>query len=129
SLVICPRSRRHAIVVPNGSALSAFCVSPYADHRALHSFPTRRSSDLSLWRTRFESDPGVVGRTVRLGAADATIVGVMPEGFGHRSEEHTSELQSRENLVCRLLLEKKKMSCDPRHHWASGVSVLPRACD
>src|SRR5436309_12520271 len=28
--------------------------------------------------------------------------------FGPRSEEHTSELQSRENLVCRLLLEKKK---------------------
>src|SRR5947209_17023511 len=26
----------------------------------------------------------------------------------HRSEEHTSELQSRQNLVCRLLLEKKK---------------------
>src|SRR5690606_2615576 len=29
-------------------------------------------------------------------------------GDHHRSEEHTSELQSRENLVCRLLLEKKK---------------------
>src|SRR5690606_31041236 len=29
---------------------------------------------------------------------------------GYRSEEHTSELQSRENLVCRLLLEKKKKS-------------------
>src|SRR5690606_40262710 len=29
---------------------------------------------------------------------------------GRRSEEHTSELQSRENLVCRLLLEKKKTS-------------------
>src|SRR5690625_6864136 len=28
--------------------------------------------------------------------------------FGHRSEEHTSELQSRGHLVCRLLLEKKK---------------------
>src|SRR5690606_42018538 len=28
---------------------------------------------------------------------------------GNRSEEHTSELQSRENLVCRLLLEKKKL--------------------
>src|SRR5690606_40442661 len=28
-----------------------------------------------------------------------------------RSEEHTSELQSRENLVCRLLLEKKKKRC------------------
>src|SRR5690606_41952283 len=31
---------------------------------------------------------------------------------GKRSEEHTSELQSRENLVCRLLLEKKK-NCQP----------------
>src|SRR5207302_10364107 len=31
-----------------------------------------------------------------------------------RSEEHTSELQSRENLVCRLLLEKKKLSTDKR---------------
>src|SRR5690606_41795007 len=30
------------------------------------------------------------------------------EGRQQRSEEHTSELQSRENLVCRLLLEKKK---------------------
>src|SRR5690606_40751986 len=29
-------------------------------------------------------------------------------GTSERSEEHTSELQSRENLVCRLLLEKKK---------------------
>src|SRR3712207_7801616 len=29
---------------------------------------------------------------------------------GHRSEEHTSELQSRQYLVCRLLLEKKKLS-------------------
>src|SRR5215475_12300733 len=37
--------------------------------------------------------------------------GVMRELHWHataRSEEHTSELQSRENLVCRLLLEKKK---------------------
>src|SRR5690606_39873195 len=31
----------------------------------------------------------------------------VPGGCGTRSEEHTSELQSRENLVCRLLLEKK----------------------
>src|SRR2546421_4027441 len=30
------------------------------------------------------------------------------EGWDHRSEEHTSELQSRSDLVCRLLLEKKK---------------------
>src|SRR5690606_40970208 len=32
----------------------------------------------------------------------------VPSGYAARSEEHTSELQSRENLVCRLLLEKKK---------------------
>src|SRR2546427_1568794 len=33
-----------------------------------------------------------------------------PRGSGRRSEEHTSELQSQSNLVCRLLLEKKKKS-------------------
>src|SRR3712207_8316379 len=32
------------------------------------------------------------------------------EGQEHRSEEHTSELQSRQYLVCRLLLEKKKLN-------------------
>src|SRR5438105_10468590 len=32
----------------------------------------------------------------------------LPRGDGCRSEEHTSELQSRVDLVCRLLLEKKK---------------------
>src|SRR5688572_31525891 len=32
-----------------------------------------------------------------------------------RSEEHTSELQSQSNLVCRLLLEKKKISSDISH--------------
>src|SRR5690606_40444316 len=34
--------------------------------------------------------------------------GLCVVNMGLRSEEHTSELQSRENLVCRLLLEKKK---------------------
>src|SRR5258707_5092886 len=34
----------------------------------------------------------------------------------NRSEEHTSELQSRQYLVCRLLLEKKKISQITRHH-------------
>src|SRR2546430_10523227 len=33
---------------------------------------------------------------------------MQPSGLGKRSEEHTSELQSQSNLVCRLLLEKKK---------------------
>src|SRR2546422_4382201 len=35
--------------------------------------------------------------------------------IGSRSEEHTSELQSRLHLVCRLLLEKKKPRIDPEH--------------
>src|SRR2546430_12426397 len=43
----------------------------------------------------------------------ATVAGPRDRGFssaegGNRSEEHTSELQSQSNLVCRLLLEKKK---------------------
>src|SRR3712207_8992748 len=36
------------------------------------------------------------------------VVAVMPDKMSKRSEEHTSELQSRQYLVCRLLLEKKK---------------------
>src|SRR5438874_9378894 len=68
----------------------------------LHSFPTRRSSDLftlgdaQVRRDRLER----VGGEVPFGALD------------RRSEEHTSELQSRRDLVCRLLLEKKKRPHD-----------------
>src|SRR5699024_12710340 len=75
-----------------------------ASPRALHSFPTRRSSDLgALWRTAWarRGPPCKTGwrpgRTADPGRPPAT-----------RSEEHTSELQSRFDLVCRLLLEKKK---------------------
>src|SRR5438445_12226233 len=43
------------------------------------------------------------------GLGDTTVLTRLGERFGlHRSEEHTSELQSRQYLVCRLLLEKKK---------------------
>src|SRR2546430_12056066 len=44
-----------------------------------------------------------------------------------RSEEHTSELQSQSNLVCRLLLEKKKTknATDPYHHQATYTSAIP----
>src|SRR5688572_32330753 len=41
-----------------------------------------------------------------------------------RSEEHTSELQSQSNLVCRLLLEKKKRGVDP--DLSSASPPLPR---
>ena len=36
----------------------------------------------ALWKTRFDGDPSVVGRAVKLGTSSATIIGVMPEGFG-----------------------------------------------
>src|SRR5436309_4079698 len=42
------------------------------------------------------------------GAGKSTAARLLAERQTVRSEEHTSELQSRENLVCRLLLEKKK---------------------
>src|SRR2546430_9654443 len=45
-----------------------------------------------------------------------------------RSEEHTSELQSQSNLVCRLLLEKKKTVARPRNTLAITRRIYPRAC-
>src|SRR2546430_16352920 len=39
---------------------------------------------------------------------DVVVQGAERRDVDHRSEEHTSELQSQSNLVCRLLLEKKK---------------------
>src|SRR5438034_3362539 len=83
-------------------------------------FPTRRSSDLlvdsdrncGLRRERIVQDERRALRSCR-NLADEATVGM---GTAHhvraavevRSEEHTSELQSHSDLVCRLLLEKKK---------------------
>src|SRR5687768_17807802 len=65
--------------------------------RDLHSFPTRRSSDLEI-------EPPALAPRYSMCAARRT------SSTSSRSEEHTSELQSRLHLVCRLLLEKKKKS-------------------
>src|SRR2546430_11516227 len=43
-----------------------------------------------------------------------------------RSEEHTSELQSQSNLVCRLLLEKKKKAAHSRPLYRAGSCPWPR---
>src|SRR5262249_61399532 len=84
----------------------------------LHPFPTRRSSDLRRLRAHPAARLGAVlerrhhvGELVAVdGEAqqllDAFLVEL--ERAALRSEEHTSELQSLTNLVCRLLLEKKK---------------------
>src|SRR5207249_10790966 len=81
----------------------------YAAHRALHSFPTRRSSDLMAERrSASETAPRRANRGPSAGRAWGRPRLVRATCTPARSEEHTSELQSRFDLVCRLLLEKKK---------------------
>src|SRR5690242_21597780 len=92
------------------------CLSFCAGNRHLHSFPTRRSSDLTPRRLAADLDRRVQHRLFAAVVVD-TDVGLTAELLGleellerardRRSEEHTSELQSHVNLVCRLLLEKK----------------------
>src|SRR5699024_12730399 len=81
--------------------LSLFFFYYSRDPRDLHSFPTRRSSDLRPCHFCFRETG------LRPSAAPAAP-GRRPAPRPWRSEEHTSELQSRFDLVCRLLLEKKK---------------------
>src|SRR5690606_41876613 len=50
----------------------------------------------------------LMAKSVRLARMQRSVWKKNKIAGTHRSEEHTSELQSRENLVCRLLLEKKK---------------------
>src|SRR5207247_11037029 len=99
---------------------------PHVMHCHLPSFPTRRSSDL-LDFIRYkaaragvqvlEEDPrhtsqrcSRCGHTERKNRQAQAVFHCQACGYTlHRSEEHTSELQSRVDLVCRLLLEKKKI--------------------
>src|SRR5438874_6359385 len=81
------------------------------DHRDLHSFPTRRSSDLPSGRASRGSCRSPTSRPPAATGCCSKARVVRPAsraGRRRRSEEHTSELQSRRDLVCRLLLEKKK---------------------
>src|SRR5437868_13231902 len=98
---------------------SSFFFYCYLDHRDLHSFPTRRSSDLAWIDYLLQRQPAhqshrrVRGELPPLrirqeGERSEVVHHVSGAGVGdRRSEEHTSELQSRFDLVCRLLLEKK----------------------
>src|SRR5207244_11974796 len=106
-----------------------FFSSAHRAHLDLHSFPTRRSSDLvrrigwiqsvgRLLGSRYpdrtappERDPDHLraqafqDREALLGRTQSHRV--VENADAERSEEHTSELQSPDHLVCRLLLEKK----------------------
>src|SRR5438132_4415835 len=103
-----------------------YCSAPHGD---LHSFPTRRSSDLRRVGRR-RGRPRAALRSPRRAAQGLTVVqaeaGAVAGAVSHyscsirarssslRSEEHTSELQSHSDLVCRLLLEKKKKKNNER---------------
>src|SRR6266436_8034192 len=65
-------------------------------------------STLFPYTTLFRSPPLLRGGDRRPGILPVQIAGSGAVLRKHRSEEHTSELQSRLHLVCRLLLEKKK---------------------
>src|SRR5690606_42019204 len=101
----------------------------HAVHLDPHPFPTRRSSDLvsrpegtdvEAYQVKQHAIQEICNKQ-QFGAGDRHYLGVQWTLWDgqlvitmlitvtvlHRSEEHTSELQSRENLVCRLLLEKK----------------------
>src|SRR5699024_12776739 len=84
--------------------LSPFSLSGSAAPPLLSSSPTRRSSDLG------EVGAAVIARSPAAARDAAELVDVDYEELDAvtKSEEHTSELQSRFDLVCRLLLEKKK---------------------
>src|SRR5207253_8833351 len=95
-------------------------------HRHLPSFPTRRSSDLTppldarscrgpatyvYWqggRKACRPSAGHSPLESRAALQPSAPRALHPGATPDRSEEHTSELQSRGHLVCRLLLEKKK---------------------
>src|SRR5690606_41747444 len=82
-------------------------INRCGDPQTILSFPTRRSSDLA-GGTTFRALVADAGEVAVVVARFLALLELFKEGE-ERSEEHTSELQSRENLVCRLLLEKKKI--------------------
>src|SRR5207248_3984653 len=111
------------------SSSSSFFIYCHSDPPHLHSFPTRRSSDLarSAAPTCFPAGSSLPksgsacpfrararrrGRSFRRGSRRRPSCRPYPSP---RSEEHTSELQSPYDLVCRLLLEKKKIQKPNTH--------------
>src|SRR5690606_41828242 len=103
-------------------SLCQMCMCCIGHLTVFNLFPTRRSSDLDDAAGIDLVDTASLGEQVDGpgGGADVVVDRQVAgrdfdddctgrgDDVGLRSEEHTSELQSRENLVCRLLLEKKK---------------------
>src|SRR2546430_8946957 len=86
-------------------------------------------STLFPYTTLFRSLRTQLGLLSSPGDWGLTVLIVVLATVGKRSEEHTSELQSQSNLVCRLLLEKKKntsrrLSC--RRQYPRSLRPLSR---
>src|SRR5690349_22885365 len=86
-------------------------------------------STLFPYTTLFRSRRAALAKLLPMQRADFIelfeIMGGLPVTI-RRSEEHTSELQSRRDLVCRLLLEKKNKHITTDHARILGTSVARR---
>src|SRR5438876_8303277 len=106
--------------------MCTFFFSGSGAHRRLHSFPTRRSSDLMARRS---PDSRRTGCRSTSPASSRSSCGTSARDGSNsppkRSEEHTSELQSPVHLVCRLLLEKKKEVCRVTAHALPSHTRYP----
>src|SRR5690349_23164750 len=85
-------------------------------------------STLFPYTTLFRSRPPSDRVGSLSGTGQAMTSGLTPK-LGTRSEEHTSELQSRRDLVCRLLLEKKKKKKNHKlrrqHRYKKNLTKSP----
>src|SRR5438046_8567812 len=107
--------------------LGAFSITFFlyrrVGHLDLHSFPTRRSSDLVDMKQALAAGTMTIRpiKTLMNHATTEIFFDGVDVPADARSEEHTSELQSLTNLVCRLLLEKKNNI--RHHHYPSVVTA------
>src|SRR2546427_6142825 len=88
--------------------------------KAYHEWmPTRNAQPEIIYRSF------AFGDLLALHMLDTRVIGRDKQLDYARSEEHTSELQSQSNLVCRLLLEKKKNMSDPEQIAYDRCVITP----
>src|SRR2546430_6448428 len=108
--VLAPPPPASAQISPNAVWSCEFTNSPTDCGLFLQAFASNRATIVS---------PGRDGPTAVQLITEPGDINIAGSGANERSEEHTSELQSQSNLVCRLLLEKKKI----KHNMTYTVVV------